>query len=83
MIAINPSVRLPQEKAKKMILELCPEETGITSISFDENVGEVIIEAKKPRLVIGRGGLTLKQITENTLWRPTVFKAGEKNLPFW
>ncbi len=74
VIRSEPSVRLPQEETKKKILELCPEEAGITSISFDENVGEVIIEAKKPGLVIGRGGLTLKQITETVLWRPSVIR---------
>ncbi len=74
VIRSDPSVRVPQEETKKKIIELCPEEAGITSISFDENVGEVIIEAKKPGLVIGRGGLTLKQITESVLWRPSVIR---------
>ncbi len=74
VIRSDPSVRLPQEETKKKIMELCPEEAGITSISFDENVGEVIIEAKKPGLVIGRGGITLKQITESVLWRPSVVR---------
>jgi len=74
VIRSDPSVRLDQEQAKKIIVELCPEDAGITSISFDPNVGEVIIEAKKPKLVIGRGGLTLKLITENVLWRPSVIR---------
>ncbi len=74
VIRSDPSVRLPQEEAKQKIMELCPEEAGITAISFDPNVGEVIIEAKKPGLVIGRGGLTLKQITETVLWRPSVVR---------
>jgi len=74
VIRSDPSVRLPEEETKKVIMELCPEEAGVTSISFDPNVGEVIIEAKKPGLVIGRGGLTLKQITESVLWRPSVVR---------
>ena len=74
VIRSDPYVRLPQEETKKKIVELCPEEAGITSISFDPNVGEVIIEAKKPGLVIGRGGMTLKQITESVLWRPSVIR---------
>ncbi|NVM54697.1 MAG: beta-CASP ribonuclease aCPSF1 [Candidatus Helarchaeota archaeon] len=74
VIRSDPSVRLPQEETKKIIMELCPEEAGITAISFDPNVGEVIIEAKKPGLVIGRGGLTLKQITQSVLWRPSVIR---------
>jgi KH/beta-lactamase-domain protein len=74
VIRSDPSVRLPQEETQKIIMELCPEEAGVTAISFDPNVGEVIIEAKKPGLVIGRGGLTLKQITESVLWRPSVIR---------
>ncbi|HUX99414.1 MAG TPA: beta-CASP ribonuclease aCPSF1 [Candidatus Deferrimicrobium sp.] len=74
VIRSDPSVRLPQDETQKIIMELCPEEAGITAISFDPNVGEVIIEAKKPGLVIGRGGLTLKQITESVLWRPSVIR---------
>jgi hypothetical protein len=75
---------LPQDEAKKKILELCPEEAGITSISFDENLGKVYIEAKKPRLVIGCGGLTLKQIIENIGWCPSVSRIGDsENLPWW
>ncbi|MFX1450621.1 MAG: beta-CASP ribonuclease aCPSF1 [Promethearchaeota archaeon] len=74
VIRSDPSVRLPIDEAKKIVTDLCPEKAGVTSIDFDENLGEVIIEAKKPGLVIGKNGATLREITKNVLWRPNVIR---------
>lgn len=74
VIRSDPSVRLPAEEARKIVAELCPEQAGVTNIDFDENVGEVIIEAKKPGLVIGKNGVTLRDITKAVLWRPSVVR---------
>ena len=74
VIRSDPSVRMEQEEAKKRIEEICPEEAGLTNLNFDVNLGEVVIEAKKPGLVIGRGGETLKEITRQILWRPAVVR---------
>ncbi|MHA1145697.1 MAG: beta-CASP ribonuclease aCPSF1 [Candidatus Helarchaeota archaeon] len=74
VIRSDPSVRMEEEETKKIIHELCPEKAGVTDIKFDHNVGEVIIEAKKPGLVIGRNGTTLKEITRTVLWRPSVVR---------
>ncbi|MHA1831323.1 MAG: beta-CASP ribonuclease aCPSF1, partial [Candidatus Helarchaeota archaeon] len=74
VIRSDPSVRMDEEAASQIIKEICPEEAGITSLNFDTNVGEVIIEAKKPGLVIGRGGETLQEITRQILWRPSVVR---------
>ncbi|MFX1350767.1 MAG: beta-CASP ribonuclease aCPSF1 [Promethearchaeota archaeon] len=70
----DPSVRTLPEDAEKKIRELVPEDAEITQIYFDQSVGEVVIEAKKPGLVIGRSGITLKDITKSTLWRPSVIR---------
>ncbi len=67
-----PEVRLPFEEAEKTVRELVPPEAEITSIDFDTSRGEVIIEAQKPGLVIGRNGATLREITRQTFWRPNV-----------
>lgn len=67
-----PEVRLPFEDAEKTVRELVPKEAEITSIDFDTSRGEVIIEAQKPGLVIGRSGSTLREITRQTFWRPNV-----------
>ncbi len=70
----DPSVRTLPEDAEKKIRELVPVDAEITQIYFDQSVGEVVIEAKKPGLVIGRNGVTLKDITKSTLWRPSVIR---------
>ncbi len=69
-----PEVRLGHEEAEKTVRELVPDDAEITSIDFDESRGEVIIEAQKPGLVIGRGGSTLREITRQTFWRPNVMR---------
>jgi KH/beta-lactamase-domain protein len=69
-----PEVRLPHEEAEKTVRELVPADAEITSIDFDESRGEVIIEAQKPGLVIGRSGTTLREITRQTFWRPSVMR---------
>jgi KH/beta-lactamase-domain protein len=69
-----PDVRLTHEDTEKAVRELVPEEAEITSIDFDISRGEVIIEAQKPGLVIGRSGTTLREITRQTFWRPNVMR---------
>lgn len=69
-----PEVRITHEDAEKAVRELVPADAEITSIDFDDSRGEVIIEAQKPGLVIGRSGTTLREITRNTFWRPTVMR---------
>lgn len=74
VIRSDTRVRLPQEEADKLIREIVPEESEISDIQFDELLGECIIEAKKPGLVIGQSGKTLREISKNVFWRPTVVR---------
>jgi len=74
VIRTDPSVRRPTEEAEEEIRKIVPEEAEITSITFNDTIGEVIIEAKKPGLVIGRTGSTLEEIRLRTFWRPTVIR---------
>jgi KH/beta-lactamase-domain protein len=74
VVRSDPSVRFPPEKAEEEIRKIVPEEAEITGITFNETIGEVIIEAKKPGLVIGRTGSTMEQIRQATLWRPRVIR---------
>jgi len=66
----DPDILLPPETVEGLIKELVPDEAEITNISFDPSVGEVIIEAKKPGLVIGKNGETLRLITQKAHWAP-------------
>ncbi|MEM1507214.1 MAG: beta-CASP ribonuclease aCPSF1 [Candidatus Bathyarchaeia archaeon] len=74
----DPSVRLPEKEAEKIIYEIVPKEAEITNITFDPPLGEVIIEAKKPGLVIGKNGSTLQEIILRTKWRPRTVRRPPK-----
>src|SRR5271157_3254486 len=59
-----------QEEAKKIIKKIVPEEAEITDILFDEHRSIVVIEAKRPGLVIGKQGSIFSDIRKQTLWTP-------------
>ncbi len=64
----DPSMLAPQGDTEKTIRELVPSEAEIESIIFDVQRSIVIVEAKKPGVVIGKNGLILKQIKDSTMW---------------
>jgi KH/beta-lactamase-domain protein len=71
----DPSVRLPEVEAEKITRELIAPEAEITDINFDPSLGEIIIETKKPGVVIGRNGTVLQEIIKKTKWRPQVLRS--------
>ncbi|MEM4704233.1 MAG: beta-CASP ribonuclease aCPSF1 [Candidatus Bathyarchaeia archaeon] len=75
VIRSDPSVRLPETEAEKKARELVPAEAEVTDVNFDPSLGEIIIEAKKPGLVIGKNGLVLQEIIKQTRWRPQVLRS--------
>jgi len=70
----DPSIRMSEEEAKKFIKTHVPAEAEITNVLFDHTLGEVIIEAKKPGLVICKNGSMLQEIIKTTKWRPRVLR---------
>jgi len=75
VIRPDPSVRLPEGEAEKIARELIAPEAEISDINFDPSLGEIIIETKKPGLVIGRNGAVLQEIIKKTKWRPHVLRS--------
>jgi KH/beta-lactamase-domain protein len=75
VIRSDPSVRLPEKETEKIVNEVVPPEAEITNINFDPSLGEVIIEAKKPGLVIGKNGVVLNEIVKKTRWRPRILRS--------
>ena len=61
-----------QEEAEKIIRQKIPSDAGLTNILFDPQRSVVVIEAKRPGLVIGKSGLILKDIKDESLWIPQV-----------
>ena len=66
------SILAPESETEKTIRGIVPEEAEITSIIFDIQRSVVIIEAKKPGLVIGKQGSILSDIKKTTMWAPVV-----------
>ena len=75
VIRSDPSIRHTENESERLIKGIVPPEAEITEINFDPTLGEVIIEAKKPGLAIGKDGSTLSEIIKSTSWRPRVLRA--------
>jgi hypothetical protein len=70
----DPDVLSRPETAREQILRVIPEDAGVTDLDFHADTGEVVIEAQKPGMVIGRHGSTLREITKQVGWTPEVVR---------
>ncbi len=75
VIRSDPSVRLQEVEAEKIAKDIISPEAEVTDINFDPSLGEIIIDAKKPGLVIGKNGTVLQEIIKRTKWRPHVLRS--------
>ncbi len=75
VVRSDPSVRLQEKDTERIIHEIVPQEAEITNVSFDPSLGEVVTEAKKPGLVIGKNGAILQEIIKRTRWRPRILRS--------
>jgi KH/beta-lactamase-domain protein len=75
VIRSDPSVRVQEVEAEKTARDIVPAEAEVTDINFDPSLGEIIIDAKKPGLVIGKNGAVLQEIIRRTKWRPHVLRS--------
>ena len=73
-IVVRPNILGDTEVAYDMVRKVVPEGAGITDIFFDTDTGEMLIEAEKPGVVIGKNGATLRDITMKTGWTPRVVR---------
>ena len=73
-IVVRPNILGDTEVAYDMVKKVVPEGAGITDIFFDTDTGEMLIEAEKPGVVIGKNGATLRDITMKTGWTPRVVR---------
>lgn len=63
---------MEKTKAEEKIREIIPAEAELEHIIFDVQRSIVILEGKKPGLIIGRGGSLLKEVKDLTMWSPVV-----------
>jgi len=73
-IVVRPNILEEPENAVNDIRSVVAENAGITDIFFDADTGEVLIEAEKPGVVIGKNGATLREITKHIGWTPKVVR---------
>jgi len=70
----DPAVLSKPDDARQKVMDVIPEEAGVTDLDFHIDTGEVVIEAEKPGMVIGRHGATLREITQEVGWTPEVVR---------
>ncbi|RLI19236.1 beta-CASP ribonuclease aCPSF1 [Candidatus Bathyarchaeota archaeon] len=75
VIRSDPSVRVSEEEAERVIRGVIPREAGLVQIYFDPTLGEVILEVEKPGIAIGKGGSHLLEIVKRTRWSPRVVRS--------
>lgn len=68
----DPSMTMDMEKAEAKIREIIPKDAGQINVIFDPQRSQVVIEAEKPGLAIGKSGEVLREIKNETLWVPLV-----------
>jgi KH/beta-lactamase-domain protein len=75
----DKSILASEDETEKTIQAIVPEEAKITNIIFDVQRSVVVIESKKPGLVIGKKGSILNDIKKSTFWLPSVQRS--PNIP--
>ncbi len=68
----DEKVLMKQEDTEKAIKSIVPKDADVSNIIFDAQRSIVVIEAKKPGMVIGKQGSILQEIKQKTLWIPQV-----------
>lgn len=68
----DESILMGREETEKEIRKIVPEEAELTNIIFDAQRSVVVIESKRPGLVIGKMGSILEEIKKATFWSPQV-----------
>jgi len=61
-----------QETTSRIIKELVPKEAEVTDILYEPHRSIVVVEAKRPGMVIGKQGSILDEIRKKTMWTPQV-----------
>ncbi|MFN3909706.1 MAG: beta-CASP ribonuclease aCPSF1 [Candidatus Anstonellaceae archaeon] len=72
IVRSDPSVLMKEEEAIEEIKRIVPPEAQLEDIKFSQEFSQVIIEALKPGVVIGKGGENIKKIIKQTGWSPKI-----------
>jgi len=70
----DQEIQMEPKEAEEIIRSMIPPEAQLTEIWFDEDTGEVTIEAMSPGMVIGKHGAVLNDIKKRIGWAPKVVR---------
>ena len=68
----DPKLLKTQEETEKIIKKIIPEDAGLSDILFDPQRSIVVLESKRPGLVIGKSGSILREIKNECFWIPQI-----------
>lgn len=73
-IELRSDTKLLKSEAdtEEIIRQTVPADAELTNILFDPQRSIVVIEAKRPGLVIGKDGIILKEIKDKSFWSPQI-----------
>jgi KH/beta-lactamase-domain protein len=79
VIRTDESIRLSQDESTKVIADTIPKDAAVSGTFFDAVLGEAVIFAKKPWLILREGNSL--DLTEKIGWKLRVRKAPQNMLP--
>jgi uncharacterized protein len=65
IIRTDPSVRLPEDQTRQIVVKLLPKDVLVSAVFCDDATGEVILEVSKPETIDPN---TIVQIAQSTGW---------------
>ncbi len=74
VVRIDKSIRKTETEAKEIIMNILPKESEVTNIVFDDTLGEIILEVKKPKFLGSKNGASLIDLTCKTGWKVKIFR---------
>ena len=75
----DQKILMAQDKVEAEVRKIVPAEAEITKVIFDIQRSIVVIEAKRPGMVIGKQGSILDEVRNKTLWTPQVQRSPSIN----
>lgn len=75
VVRTDQSIRKPEAEAKKILTKLVPKDAKLQGAFFDDTIGEVTIEVKRPWLLQKNPEFLQNDIVEQLGWRIRVRKA--------
>ncbi len=71
----DPTILTDEEEARTLIEGIIPSEAGLQDMYFEEDTGEVVIEADEPSIVTSRVSNYIQEIKGKTKWSPRLVRA--------